>query len=95
VQPGQELFRLIRGGRLEWRAEVAAADLARDGAGNGAATLTGPAGERCEGKVRVVAPTVDAAPNALVYVDMPADAAAVSAGMFARGEFEPRRQARR
>ena len=26
---GQELFRLIRQGRLEWRAEVAAADLAR------------------------------------------------------------------
>ena len=29
VQPGQELFRLIRGSRLEWRAEVSAADLAR------------------------------------------------------------------
>jgi len=29
VPAGMELFRLIRGGRLEWRAEVAAADLAR------------------------------------------------------------------
>jgi HlyD family secretion protein len=29
VQPGQELFRLIRQSRLEWRAEVAAADVAQ------------------------------------------------------------------
>ena len=28
TQPDQELFRLIRGGRLEWRAEVTAAELA-------------------------------------------------------------------
>jgi HlyD family secretion protein len=27
TQPGQELFRLIRGGRLEWRAEVTAGEL--------------------------------------------------------------------
>jgi HlyD family secretion protein len=29
TQPGQELFRLIRGGRLEWRAEVPSADLVK------------------------------------------------------------------
>mgnify|MGYP002133770402 CR=1 FL=1 len=29
VGSGQELFRLIRGGRLEWRAELPSADLAR------------------------------------------------------------------
>lgn len=88
VQPGQELLRLIRGGRLEWRAEVGAADLARIAPGT-PAMVTAPAGERVEGKVRVVAPTVDARTHtALVYVDLPADAAKrISAGMFARGEF--------
>jgi len=88
VQPGQELFRLIRGGRLEWRAEVGAADLSRLQPGT-SAMVTTPAGERLEGKVRVVAPTVDARTHtALVYVDLPADSAQrISAGMFARGEF--------
>jgi RND family efflux transporter MFP subunit len=88
VQPGQELFRLIRGGRLEWRAEVGAADLARIPPGT-SVTVTTPAGERIEGNVRTLAPTVDPRTHtALVYVDLPADAAKrISAGMFARGEF--------
>jgi len=88
TQPGQELFRLIRGGRLEWRAEVTAAELGRLKPGQ-AATLNGPNGEVMAGVVRAVAPTVDAQTgNALVYVDLPAAAARmVGAGMFARGEF--------
>ena len=88
VQPGQELFRLIRGSRLEWRAEVAAADLPRLRPGV-TAGLTTPAGERLEGQVRALAPTVDSRSHTgLVYVDLPADAAQrISAGMFARGEF--------
>ena len=94
AQPGQELFRLIRGGRLEWRAEVTAAELARLKPGQ-AATLESPNGESVPGVVRVVAPTVDPQTrNALVYVDLPAPsttsataAGRVSAGMFARGEF--------
>jgi RND family efflux transporter MFP subunit len=88
TQPGQELFRLIRGGRLEWRAEVTAAELARLKPGL-EAVLTGPNGETVTGKVRAVAPTVDPLTrNALVYVDLPAGAErTVSAGMFARGEF--------
>jgi len=86
TQPGQELFRLIRGGRLEWRAEVTAAEVGRLKPGQ-AATLTSPNGEAVEGVVRVVAPTVDPQTlNALVYVDLPAISTA-SAGMFARGEF--------
>lgn len=88
TQPGQELFRLIRGGRLEWRAEVTAAELVRLKPGQ-AATLISPNGNAVEGAVRAVAPTVDPQTrNGLVYVDLPADAAlALSAGMFARGEF--------
>jgi len=92
TQNGQELFRLIRGGRLEWRAEVPSAMLARMAPGV-VATLTGPGGERVSGTVRSVAPSVDPATrNGLVYVDLPADTA-VKAGMFARGEFELGRSA--
>jgi RND family efflux transporter MFP subunit len=88
TQPGQELFRLIRGGRLEWRAEVPAADLARVTAG-AAATLAGPDGATVRGTVRRVAPSVDPQTrNGLVFVDIPASTAAIRAGMFARGEFE-------
>jgi RND family efflux transporter MFP subunit len=88
TQAGDELFRLIRGGRLEWRAEVPAADLARVVPG-GAATLTGPDGVTVRGTVRRVAPSVDPQTrNGLVFVDIPASTAAVRAGMFARGEFE-------
>ncbi len=87
TQPGQELFRLIRGGRLEWRAEVPSADLAGLRPGM-VATLTAPDGAAVKGKLRAVAPAVDPQTrNGLVYVDLPASPA-VRAGMFARGEFE-------
>ena len=86
LQPGQELFRLIRRERLEWRADVAAAELARIKPGM-AVTLTPAGGEAVKGTVRMVAPTVDAATrNGLVFVDLPQSGAA-KAGMFARGEF--------
>lgn len=86
TQPGQELFRLIRGGRLEWRAEVPSADLAQVRVGQ-TATLLNPNGEVIHGKVRVVAPSVDPQTrNGLIYVDLPASPA-IRAGMFARGEF--------
>ena len=87
TQPGQELFRLIRGGRLEWRAEVTSADLGRVAVG-AAAVLAAPSGASVKGKVRAVAPSVDPQTrNGLVYVDLP-PSEAVRAGMFARGEFE-------
>ena len=57
---GTELFRMIRQGRLEWRAEVAAGDLARVKPGMGA-TVTPSGGAPIAGKVRMVAPTVDRA----------------------------------
>lgn len=87
TQPGQELFRLIRGGRLEWRAEVPSADLGKVKAG-AVAILTAPGGETVRGRVRAVSPSVDPQTrNGLVYADLPATSA-VRAGMFARGEFE-------
>ena len=84
---GQELFRMIRQGRLEWRAEVASADLAAMKPGM-SVRVTPPNVAPLKGTVRMVAPTVDAQTrNGLVYVDLPAPGAA-KAGMYARGEFE-------
>lgn len=86
VGTGQELFRLIRKNRLEWRAEVTAAELAKVSPGQ-AVVVTTPTGATVNGKVRVVAPTVDTATrNALVYVDL-VNSAAAKAGMFAKGDF--------
>ncbi len=91
VNPGAELFRLIRKGRLEWRAEVTAAELGRLAPGT-AATVTAASGAVLVGRVRQVAPTVDAQTRqALVYVDLnraPGSAPLPALpGMFARGEF--------
>ena len=84
---GQELFRLIRRNRLEWRAEVVAADLARLKPGL-AATVTPVGGVPIAGKVRILAPTVDALTrNGIVYVDLPQPGNA-RAGMFAQGTFD-------
>lgn len=86
VSPGTELFRLIRQGRLEWRAELPAADLARVRPGT-PAELQLPEGRTLQGKVRMVAPTVDAGTrNGLVYVDLPQPGEA-RPGTYARGHF--------
>ncbi|WOB08370.1 efflux RND transporter periplasmic adaptor subunit [Piscinibacter gummiphilus] len=85
---GQELFRLIRQGRLEWRAEVPSADLGRLKPGMVASVVATNTAAPVTGKVRMVAPTVDAQTrNGIVYVDL-ASAPEVKAGMYARGEFD-------
>ena len=87
---GTELFRMIRQGRLEWRAEVTSAELGRLSPGT-VAIVTAASGAQLKGKVRMIAPTVDPQTrSALVYVDLPAMtgmASPAKAGMFARGEF--------
>ena len=86
VGAGTELFRMVRKGRLEWRAEVTQAELARIRTG-AKVQVTAASGAAVEGTVRMVAPTVDTQTrNALVYVDLPAHPD-LRAGMFARGEF--------
>ncbi len=91
VGNGTELFRLIRQGRLEWRAEVTSTELGRITTGT-TALVTAASGARLEGRVRTIGPTVDPQSRAaLVYVDLkplpgPANSSA-RAGMFARGEF--------
>ena len=87
VGSGTELFKMIRGGRLEWRAEVTSSEMAGIKPGT-AANVTAASGAVVVGKVRMIAPTVDSVTrNALVYVDLPANAN-IKAGMYARGEFE-------
>lgn len=91
VAGGTELFRMIRQGRLEWRAEVTAADLPKLKVGANA-VVKAANGSELTGKVRMIAPTVDPQSRyALVYVDLPAGKdkdAAFKAGMFASGRFE-------
>ncbi|QYF91798.1 efflux RND transporter periplasmic adaptor subunit [Massilia sp. PAMC28688] len=91
VGVGTELFRMIRQGRLEWRAEVTAAELARIRTGT-TAVVKAANGSELTGKVRMIAPTIDPQTrSALVYVDLPASAGAnapFKAGMFASGQFE-------
>jgi RND family efflux transporter MFP subunit len=88
VPAGQELFRLIRQGRLEWRAEVPSAELARIRPGQAVTVQPGGGAASVRGTVRMVAPTVDPQTrNGLVYVDLVGDTAAAKAGMYARGEF--------
>ncbi|CAN5630273.1 efflux RND transporter periplasmic adaptor subunit [soil metagenome] len=71
VASGAELFRLIRQGRLEWRAEVTSAELGRIAVGT-PVVVVGASGAQVQGKVRSIAPTVDPQTRAaLVYVDIP------------------------
>ena len=92
VGNGAELFRLIRQGRLEWRAEVTSDELGRITPGT-KAVVTAASGARLAGEVRTIGPTVDPLTrSALVYVDLATlpgpFAGSARAGMFARGEFD-------
>jgi RND family efflux transporter MFP subunit len=87
VSSGSELFTLVRAGRIERRAEVTAAQLPLLKPGQHA-TITLPGGGRIEGKLRIVAPTLDDnSRTALAYVDLPANSPA-RAGMYASGTLD-------
>ena len=84
---GEELFRLIRQGRLEWRAEVPGGELFRVREGQ-PVELALPDGSTVEGRVRTVAPTIDPQTRkGVVYVDIGSIDGALRAGMFASGRF--------
>ena len=89
AQTGQELFRLIRDHRLEWRAEVTTSDLYKLKQGMNARIFSpDPAQPAITGKVRMIAPVIDPQTRyGLVYVDLPATQA-VRMGMFVKGEFD-------
>ena len=86
ISAGSELFRLIRQSRLEWRAEVVSADIAKVKIGM-QVNVTGADGSIFVGTVRKLSPTVDIQTrNSLIYVDLPSNNSA-KAGMYAKGEF--------
>ena len=92
VQPGQvvaagsELLSLIRGGRLEWRAELPENDLIRVSPGV-KVQLRSPDDAAVAGQVRAVSPALDAqSRTGLVYADLP-EPGALRAGMYAQGDL--------
>ena len=93
VQPGQvvaagsELLRLIRQGRLEWRAELAEAELARVKPGD-RIQLNTRDGTAVIGQVRAVSPGVDAnTRTGTVYADLP-DPQGLQPGTFLQGRID-------
>jgi RND family efflux transporter MFP subunit len=87
VGAGTELFRLVRDGRVEWRLELDARQLARVRTGDKAQLLL-PDGHVEPGVVRLVAPTLSAATGrGLVYVALSATSTA-QAGSYASGSVE-------
>lgn len=86
VQAGPELFRLIRDGELEWRAELPGHSLAMVETGS-PVRIQRDDGRTIEARVRLVAPTIDPATrNGQVHVMLPRTVA-LKAGAHARGEI--------
>jgi len=86
VGAGQELFRLVRGGRMEWRGEVTPSEVGRIKVGQ-KVQVTAATGLQIAGQVRAIAPTADAQTrNILVFVDLPRHND-LKAGTFAKGSF--------
>jgi RND family efflux transporter MFP subunit len=87
LSAGDELFRMVRDGRIEWQAELDARQLAHVQPGQ-VARMTLPDGQSLEGRVRLVSPTLDTKTRrGLIYVSLPIDSAA-QAGMYASGQIE-------
>ncbi|WKJ90789.1 efflux RND transporter periplasmic adaptor subunit [Methylomonas montana] len=83
---GQELFRLIRQNRLEWRGELTAGQLAQSQAGQ-SIKLSLPDGGSAEAIVRQLAPVLDEQSRlGLVYADIQPGSSA-RAGMYANGRI--------
>ena len=87
LQPGEELFRLIRKGRLEWRAELTAEELMLLRKGMGV-EVTVSEGRVIKGTVRAISPSVNPQTRiGYALVTLP-DSAGIIAGAFASGTFD-------
>jgi RND family efflux transporter MFP subunit len=87
AQPGVELFRLIRKGRLEWRADLTADELMLIRKGMSAEIVIGE-GRVIKGTVRAISPSVNAQTRyGYALVNLP-DSSGIIAGAFARGTFD-------
>jgi RND family efflux transporter MFP subunit len=83
---GQELFRLIRQNRLEWRGELTAAQMAQSRPGQHIA-LNLPDGSKAEASLRQLAPMLDQQSRlGIVYADLLPGSKA-RAGMYAAGRI--------
>lgn len=88
---GAELYRLIRQGRVEWRAELDAKQIEQVRAGQ-LARVRLPGTQILAGRVRLVAPTLSTTTGrGIAYVDLPA-AEGVRSGVFASGTIELQQQ---
>ncbi|TGX56297.1 efflux RND transporter periplasmic adaptor subunit [Sphingomonas gei] len=86
VPSGQELFRMIRKNRLEWRGELTAPQLNAVAVGQRIALVL-PDGSRASAVVRQTAPALDAGTRlAVVYADV-APGSRARAGMYVTGEI--------
>jgi HlyD family secretion protein len=87
AQAGNEMLRLLRNGRVEWRAEIPEGRMREVQVGQ-TVRITMADSSKLVGRVRTVAPTVQSGTRTgLVYVDLPKPDGA-RPGMFARGEIE-------
>lgn len=87
AQPGVELFRLIRKGRLEWRAELTAEELMSLRKGMTAEVTVGE-GRVIKGTVRAISPSVNMQTRyGYALVTLP-DSAGIIAGAYAHGTFD-------
>jgi multidrug efflux pump subunit AcrA (membrane-fusion protein) len=87
TQPGVELFRLIRKGRLEWRADLTAEELMLMRKGM-TAEVAVDEGRTFKGAVRAISPSVNMQTRyGFALVSLP-DSSGIIAGAFARGTFD-------
>lgn len=88
AQSGQELFRLIRDQRLEWRAEVTSTELYHLKQGMQVKVVSpNPQHTAVTGTIRMISPVINPETSyGLVYVDLPATSA-IRMGMYVKGEF--------
>lgn len=87
VGAGQELLRLIKEGRLEWRAELAAEQLAAVKTGD-LVRLRSREGVQVQGRVRAVSPGVDPATRTgTVYADLP-QPGSLQSGAYLEGRVD-------
>ncbi len=86
VMAGAQLLTMIRGGRLEWRAELSETDLLDVQVG-AAVEVRQRDGAMVSGRVRAVSPALDAKTRTgTVYVDLP-EPDRLRSGMFAEGRI--------
>ncbi len=85
-QAGADMFRFIRQGRLEWRAELNASQVTQVTPGLNVSVQM-PDGQMVSGRIRQIAPALSAETRLVIaYADLDPHAAA-RAGMFASGEI--------